>query len=323
MSVEMKSLGETGHNINNSGTETNSSGRMPDFLIIGAMKSGTTSLFQLLERHPGIFVPYWKEPQYFSRDHKFNLGEKWYTDNFFDAREDQLIGEASTCYSRWPYYPHAAERIAKRLPNISLIYIMRHPVERAYSHYGHIMQERLIRNEEKILTFEEALEEEKEIIDASLYMMQIERYLPLFSREQFLFLSFDELKSSPDALLQRTQKFLGVEPIDLISQGEVNTNRWGDKVSITRARGFIEKIQWVSGISGIKNIIPKGKRQRLKDTLIHSKLLNSLFKSGLKDLRKSLSPLTPKTRERLLKQFEAPTNNLERFLGWKLPTWHR
>lgn len=319
----MKSLGETGQNINISGTETNSPGRMPDFLIIGAMKSGTTSLFQLLERHPGIFVPFWKEPQYFSRDHKFNLGEKWYTDNFADAREEQLIGEASTCYSRWPHFPHAAERIAKRLPNIRLIYIMRHPVERAYSHYGHIMQERLIRNEGKIVTFEEALEEEKEIIDASLYMMQIERYLPLFHREQFLFLTFDELKSSPDTLLQRTQNFLGVETIDLISHGEVKANQWGDKVSITRTRGFIENIQRLSGISGIKNIIPKDKRQRLKDALIHSKLLNSLFKTGLQDLRKSLSPLAPETRERLLKQFEAPTSNLEQFLGWQLPGWHR
>ena len=296
---------------------------MPDFLIIGAMKSGTTSLFQLLERHPGIFLPHWKEPQYFSRDHKFNLGEKWYTDNFADAREGQLIGEASTCYSRWPHYPHTAERIARRLPNIRLIYLMRHPVERAYSHYGHIMQERLIRNEEKILTFEEAIEEEKEIIDASLYMMQIERYLPLFHREQFLFLTFDELKSSPDTLLQRTQEFLGVESMDLTDQGEVTANRWGDKVSEIRIRGFIKSIQRVLGVSGIISIIPKDMRQRLKDTLIHSKLLNSLFKTDLNDMRKNLSPLTPVTRESLLEKFEEPTRRLEQFLGWQLPGWHR
>lgn len=323
MSYEMKSLGETGHNINISGTEINSPARMPDFIIIGAMKSGTTSLFKYLIRHPRIFDSDWKEPQYFSRDSKFNLGEKWYSDHFIDARDDQLIGEASTCYSRWPHYPHAAERIAKRLPNIRLIYLMRHPVERAYSHYGHIMQERLIRKEGKIVTFEEALEEEKEIFDASLYMMQIERYLPLFPRDQFLFLTSDELKSSPASLLQQTQEFLGIEPIDLFSQGKEKANRWGDKVSETRVRAFFEKIQRIPGLSGIISIISKDKRQRLKDTLINSKLLNSLFKTGLKDLRKNLSPLTPETRERLLIQFEEPSRRLEQFLGREFPGWHR
>lgn len=307
-----------------SGPEIEGTGRMPDFLIIGAMKSGTTSLFELLGRHPDIFVPYWKELQYFSRDHKFNRGEKFYRDEFIDAREDQLIGEASTCYSRWPHYPHAAERIAKRLPNIRLIYLMRHPVERAYSHYGHIMQERMIRKSGEILSFKEALENDREIIDASLYMMQIERYLPLFQRDQFLFLTLDELKSSPATLLQRTQEFLAIKPIDLAARSEVTANKWGDKVTETRIRGFIKGLQNVRGLSGvIKKVLPRATRQQLKDTLIQSNFLNSLFKTGRTDEKNRLSPLSPETREMLLAEFKEPTKQLEEFLGCELPGWHK
>lgn len=303
-------------------SDQKSSGRMPDFLIIGAMKSGTTSLFEALERHPHVYAPQWKELQYFSRDHMFNRGEDFYRDNFVEARDDQIIGEGSTCYSRWPYYPHAAERIFERLPNIRLIYIMRHPVERAYSHYGHLMQERMVEKKGPILTFEEALEEEKEIIDTSLYMMQIERYLSLFHREQLLLLTLDEFKTSPEALLKRTQHFLGLDPIDLISQRTVHANKWGAKMAEERIRGVVGNIQGLYGLSKILKIVPKGSRQRLKETVIRSKFLNSLFKTGLTKKQEILTPLTPRIRQRLLKHFEEPTKQLEMFLDCKLDTWH-
>ena len=306
----------------NSGQDLENAGRMPDFLIIGAMKSGTTSLFELLGRHPRIFFPYWKEPQYFSRDHIFNRGEKWYRDNFIDAREDQIIGEGSTCYSRWPHYPLAAKRIAERLPNIRLIYIMRHPVERAYSHYGHLMQKRMINKDCEIMTFEEALQEEKEIIDASLYMMQIERYIPLFPRDQFLFLTFDELKSSPNSLLLRAQEFLGVKPIDLTNWGEVKANKWGEEFMMERVRELIYDIGRFPAASKIKYLMSKERRQRLKDMLIRSKLLSFLYKARLEGERKRLSPLTLKTRQGLLDKFNKPTSQLEKFMGWELPSWH-
>lgn len=297
-------------------------GRMPDFLIIGAMKSGTTSFFNLLGRHPSIFVPYWKELQYFSRDHKYALGEKSYTEHFTEAKKDQIVGEGSTCYSRWPHYPHAAERIAARLPDIKLIYLMRHPVERAYSHYGHIMQERIVKKEGPILTFEEALRDDKEIIDASLYKMQIERYLELFERDQILFLTFDELVSSPDELLQQTQEFLGVEPINLAMNGEAKDNQWGDKIAKRRVKGVVDNIQSVFRFLGIKHLFPKNTRQYLKRAAINSKTLNTLFKTGVKNKKEVISPLRQITRERLLERLEESTSWIETFIDRKLPAWH-
>ena len=308
---------------NNYEPEFKSTGRMPDFLIIGAMKSGSTSLFTLLGGHPQIFLPRWKELQYFSRDYRFNLGEKWYRDHFADAGKDQLLGEASTCYTRWPHYPDAAERIAERLPNVRLIYLMRHPVERAYSHYGHIMQERMTGKIGSILTFEETLEEEKEIIDASLYMMQIERYLPLFGREQMLFLTLDELKSSPLDLLQRVQEFLGVNPIDLTALKEGKVNQWGDSVIWMRMSQFFQGIKRVPGLSTVLHVLPKDVRMNLRDAVFESKKLKFLFKARLKEKKKMLSPLTTQTRKRLLRQFEEPTKRLEEYLGLKLVEWYK
>ena len=181
----------------------------------------------------------------------------------------------------------------------------------------------MTRKDDNILTFEEALAEEKEIIDASLYMMQIERYLPLFCRDQMLFLTFDELVLYPEDLLQRTQEFLGVEPIDLTAQGKVSANQWGDSLVWIRIRRLIANLQRVPGLSKSISIIPQNSRQYLKETVFQSKLITSLFKAGLKEKSKCLSPLTPKTRKRLLEQFEEPTRRLEEFLGWKLVSWHK
>ena len=305
-------------------TKFKSNGRLPDFLIIGAMKSGTTSLFQSLDRHPQIFLAKRKEIQYFSRDHIYAKGENFYRDHFVDARKDQLIGEASACYSRWPLYPQAAERIAARLPDIHLIYVMRHPVERAYSHYGHIIQERMFGQKEEMLTFEAALEEDRDIIDTSMYMVHIERYLALFPREQMLFLTLDELKSKPQNLLRKTQEFLGVDLYDLTAQGEIRANQWGDATAETRIKNLINSLKKTPVLSHfVKNIIPTDTRQRLKEKAYHSKLLRSLFNTDLKDKNKCITPLSLITRKLLLKKFEKSTTQLEKFLGYNLDNWHK
>lgn len=298
-------------------------GRLPDFLIIGAMKSGTTSLFELLGRHPDIFVPHWKEPQYFSRDHIFNQGEQWYKNLFVDARPDQRIGEASTCYSRCTEYPLAAERIAARLPDIRLIYLMRHPVERAYSHYGHEMQKRMMYQAGPVLTFEEALEEDREIINAGLYMMQIERYLSLFQREQMLFLTLDELKSTPASLLRKTFVFLGIPPIELTAGEKVKANQWGDGMAKKRIRECIEISHRIKWLSGAVKMIPQHARTAAKEYILQSNLVNYIVKRGIKDKKQSLTPMTMETRKQLLRRFDSPTRRLEEFLGYELADWHK
>ena len=126
--------------------------RLPDFLIIGAAKSATTTLYEYLTRQQAIFMSPEKEPCYFSHDDVYAKGEDWYRSLFAGARDDQICGEASTTYSRWPQYPHAAERIARAIPQARFIYVMRHPVERIYSFYGHRMRLQVTMTLEQFLT---------------------------------------------------------------------------------------------------------------------------------------------------------------------------
>src|ERR671919_2133494 len=105
--------------------------RLPTFLVIGAMKSGTTALINSLGKHPDVFaLP--SEIHFFDRFH--DRGLDWYRERFAKARGQGAVGESTPEYM---YLPHARERIVRDLPGVQLIAILRNPVERAYSHYWH------------------------------------------------------------------------------------------------------------------------------------------------------------------------------------------
>ena len=109
----------------------------PDFILIGAMKSATSTLHAQLAQQPGIFMSTPKEPNYFSDDQQYALGEDWYDNLFAAAKPGELCGESSTHYTKLPDYPHTIERMKKRLAAPRLVYVMRHPVDRLVSHYIH------------------------------------------------------------------------------------------------------------------------------------------------------------------------------------------
>ena len=120
---------------------------LPDFVIIGAMKSGTTSLYDFLIKHPAIAPAAKKEVMYFSTWYKYKLGKLWYRSNFptnlsrsaFYKKTTQrlLSGEASPPYL---FYPMVPGRMKGVLPDVKLIVILRNPVDRAYSHYHHMLR---------------------------------------------------------------------------------------------------------------------------------------------------------------------------------------
>ncbi len=300
---------------------TQATGRLPDFIIIGAMKSGTTSLFQLLERHPKLFMCTPKEPQYFSRDPVYARGEAWYRSLYAGAREDQLCGEASTCYTRWPHFGDAAGRIVQAVPDVRMIYLMRHPVDRSYSHYGHLVQESRMKRRGPVGTLEEALEEIGEIIDASLYLFQMEQYLKHFSREQFLLLTLDDMKKDPAATLEQVQTFLGLEPMDLLAAGKVKANKWGELQARDRLLRMTNRIRHAPVVSQVASALPKSWRRKTRSAMTASPAAVSLMRLTLRKQKRELEGLTPEMRQRLLERFAEPTRQLEDFLGRKLPAW--
>jgi Sulfotransferase domain len=221
---------------------------MPDFMIIGAQKGGTTSLYRYLVDHPAIAPIYIKEPHYF--DIHYNKGLGWYRSHFPTSLEkfyvehahkiDFITGEAS------PYYmvhPLAPARVAKLLSNVKLILVLRNPVDRAYSQYQHQLRQPGV----EPLSFEEAIDREEErlageqkkltenpdyvsfnhrhysYLTRGRYVDYIPAWMKLFPKEQFLVLKSEDLYRDPSAILKETFAFLNVPNMAIKEQKEEYT----------------------------------------------------------------------------------------------------
>jgi hypothetical protein len=201
---------------------------LPNFVIIGTMKGGTTSMFQYLAQHPQINPPFRKEIKFF--DIHFPQGLLWYRAHFplwAKMTDGALTGEATPYYL---FHPLAADRLADTLPNSRIIVMLRNPVDRAYSHYSHIHRvgREPLSFEDAIATEPERLAGEAERIMADpnystfthvhysylargRYAEQLPRWLERFSRDQMLFLASEDLSRDPGAAFQRTLAFLGLK----------------------------------------------------------------------------------------------------------------
>jgi hypothetical protein len=201
---------------------------LPDFLILGAQKAGTTALYEYLYRHPAISGPSWKEVSFFDRH--WWRGERWYRGHFPRGARSR-VGEASPSYL---FHPEAPERVRSLLPEARLIAILRDPTDRAFSHYQH---EVALGREP--LPFEDALAQEEErtrgevermLADPryfshawwnwtyrarGLYAEQLERFFAVFPREQVLVLLNEELDAAPVETYARVLEFLGAPPHEL------------------------------------------------------------------------------------------------------------
>ncbi len=215
---------------------------LPDFLIIGAMKAGTTSLYHNIVKHPKIVPALWKEIYFF--DSRYSKGLDWYRVHFSLRSQKRLgglsriTGEASPSYL---YHPHAARRVHEHLPDVRLIVLLRNPVERAYSHYHHE-----IRRGGETRSFEEAIEQEeaslsgeldkimkdehyysrnymrRSYLNRGIYIDQLKTWMNYFDREQFLILKSGDFYKDPPSILRRVYGFLDLpdwQPDDLRKYG--------------------------------------------------------------------------------------------------------
>ncbi|MGH3089705.1 MAG: sulfotransferase domain-containing protein [Rubrobacteraceae bacterium] len=207
-----------------------SANRGPDFIIFGAQKSGTTSLYRYLIEHPRIAPASAKQVNFFSHDN-YGRGVDWYISRFPSREPGVISGEASPYYM---FHPHAPRGISAFDPEVKLIAILRNPVDRTYSHYQH-----QVRNDREPLSFEEALErEEKRLageaekmiedgtyyskvhrrhsyLARSRYAEQLEVWLSLFPRERMLVLNSEALFENPEPVLDAVTSFLGLSPLRL------------------------------------------------------------------------------------------------------------
>lgn len=180
----------------------------PNLFIIGAAKSGTTSLHGYLKRHPQIFMSEPKEPSYFTPAVGYYPSSlDWYLGLFKDAGDAEVVGESSTHYTMLPKLPGVPERIAEFCDSPRFIYLMRDPIDRIISQYWHGVRQEL--QHRSMLA---AIRREPEFTAFSDYAMQLEPYLAAFGRDRVLVLTFEELVSEPKRILRETFAWLGVDP---------------------------------------------------------------------------------------------------------------
>ncbi|MEL6578221.1 MAG: sulfotransferase domain-containing protein [Cyanobacteria bacterium J06621_12] len=293
--------------------------RKPAFIIIGAAKSGTTSLYEYLCRHPQIYMSTPKEPDFFSVDANYEQGMDSYYALFEPAQADQVCGEASTTYSRLHQHPQTVKRIHAALPQVKLIYIMRQPIDRAYSFYIHRFKGALYRPEQAVEdTFEATIKQQPEFIESSYYLEQIEQYLKLFSRQSCLFLLMKDLIEQPGATLEQILTFIGVDPqIDLVQQEQIIANKAGDYPEWYVKEQLLGSVKSIPGVQTLSELMPKQLKQGLYQLIKRQKYQDWQTNQFLPP------PMLPETRTMLLDHFQAHNKRLAEFLGRDLSHWNQ
>lgn len=233
---------------------------LPDFIIIGAMKSATSSLHKQLIEQQDVFMCTPKEPNFFSDADQYAKGMAWYSGLFAKAPNGSLLGEASTHYTKLPTHPKTVERLKKHLPNARFVYVMRHPVDRLISHYIHEWSTGVYHCD-----IEQALNKYPELIAYGRYAMQLEPYFDTFGRDAVLPVFFDRLIREPQTELERICRFIGYK-----GQPVWVEDMKPDNVSSERIRKFPFYNVLVESIPATwlrRRFIPQGLRDAIKMNL--------------------------------------------------------
>jgi Sulfotransferase family len=297
---------------------------MPNFLIVGAGKAGTTALYRYLGQHPQIYLSPVKETNFFALQ-----GEKadfrgpgvqerinsWsvtdvesYRALFNRVSGEEAIGEASPLYL---YSPKAPRRIRHHLPDVKLVAVLRDPAERAHSAFVHMVREA----REPFTDFELALNEEEARVEdnwpwiwhyerVGFYNEQLRRYFDLFDREQVRVYLYEDLGADPVGVLKDIFRFLGVDD-ESVPDVSVRHNLGGVPKS-TAVHSFLKRPNPLK--NAIKPLIPSGPRKRMV-----AKLRNRNLRAAPR--------LAPEVRRRLVGAYREDVLGLQDLIGRDLSGW--
>jgi hypothetical protein len=298
----------------------------PDFIVIGAAKSGTTSLYSYCSQHPEIFMATMKEARYLA-----HLGENpryrgygeqgpqkmarygetipktldEYLELFRGASPNQKTGEASPAYL---YLPAAPEKIRETVPEVKLIAVLRNPVDRAFSSFLHLK-----RDNAESLSFSRALAAERQriaenagllwrYVDLGLYAQQLKRFLKVFPEEQMKVILYEDLCRDPGAEMSSIFRFIGVDP-----SFEPDTDDRLNVSGIPRNRAIYDYYSSANLVHLVGRMIPKFARR--------------IMKSGLARTLLKKPELEPSIRKKLVDCFREDVGDLEELIGRDLSGW--
>ncbi len=221
----------------------------PNFLYIGTSKAGSTWIYNLLNRHPDIYMAPGKGTYFF--DGHYDKGLAWYLSHFRSAKKSQICGEVSHSYM---YSPVACSRIHQLNPDMKLMICLRNPVDRAFSAYLD-----RVKNGRFAGTFEEAIEQIPSLVERGRYATHLEPYVATFGRNNLFVSHFDKLKSNPRSFAQDVFDFLEVRPLSLRETDLRKRMPAGQPRSIAMARAAKTAAAYAKGL-GMMRLIGSIKR---------------------------------------------------------------
>lgn len=314
-----------------------SKNKLPTFLVVGAVKAGTTALHAYLQQHPEIYMSPVKETNYFSdadmqfsqfsidyrQDINHNLDKylagpmdkklhiahirTWqqYNQLFKKVRQEKAIGEVSNSYL---YCPSTATAIKSKLPDVQIVMILRNPIERLYSQY--LMNLKLGKITGRNLLQEIEHDQNKKVkgwgvshlyLEVGMYYAQVKRYLEIFSAEKVHIIWYDDYKKNPSAEMRSLFSILGVD-----SDFNLDTTQRYNEAGMPRF-GKLNYILTQTGIYGLsKKIFPDSLKGKIK-SLIYTK--------------QNIPVITTEEKNQLLNYYRSDIESLSRLLNKPLNHW--
>jgi hypothetical protein len=256
--------------------------RLPDFLVIGAMKAGTTTLYRDLYEQPSIFLPEEKEPNNLTMDEVLTpAGTKAYAQLFAGCKPGQLAGEMSTAYTKAPRFQGSAERARQLLgPDLKLIYLVRDPVQRAVSQHHHEFEQGKASR-----ALNDDIINLPRFADYSRYHMQIAPWIEAFGPEALKIVRFEDYVADRPAVCREIMGFIGAPWTDVQLETEKKFNAGGAKpvvrnplLKAVRDSRFYKTVvkpmmPWKMREAVRQKILPKAAEERPEDLLPETRAL--------------------------------------------------
>ena len=274
---------------------------LPNLIMIGAMKSATTSLHHYLSFHPEIFMSDPKEIDYFIEERNWGKGQDWYEAHF--PEDKPVRGESSVNYTRCHLFKGVPERIHNAVPEAKLIYVLRDPVERAVSHY----RQRTIQGvEDRPITEVFSDLEDNDYLQLSMYYMQLMAFMEYYDKSKLLIVTLEEIKVAREATLKKVFQFLEVDDSFYCKEYAEVMNRSVDKRPRNAFGRFMDKIPLKKLV---KPLLPAALRRT------YSEMTAAAPEADKR------SDLTPELRQKIADSLKDDVSKLREFSGLTFDAW--
>jgi len=279
---------------------------LPNLIVIGAMKSGTTSIHDYLNQHPDIYMSEEKELNFFIRELNWEKGLAWYQSQF-DCNYT-IRGESSQGYTKKHLHKGVPQRIKEHIPHCKFIYIMRDPIKRFISHVNEAKFQGNRPNNFDPLKHVTDFKNLNYVL-TSKYHYQITEFTELFDINQFYFLSLEELLQAPMQKMNEIFSFLGVKQLP---EGAIQFKPQNISKDKTAEKPFLKKRGHFFLTKALKNITTPEIRYQIKT----GKIFNSLFREKIKEIKP-----TPELLSILKSELQEDVNQLRALTGKNFDHW--